>query len=101
MLPKNSKQIISSFRNSRRSVLIGSQEEVKVEKKSVHIPPKNQRSKSNSPYQSFIVKFSNLEENIDNFKTRDLVYYFREIAELNGYKYVISNIKKDMGIMKR
>lgn len=56
---------------------------------------------TNTPYTAFLEKYASIESSINDFGTRDLVYYFREIAEENGYKYVISNIKKDMGIMKR
>ena len=54
-----------------------------------------------SPYDSFLKKYGDLENRIDDLGTRDLVYYFREIAEESGYKYTIANIKKDMAIMKR
>lgn len=64
-------------------------------------PPTRQRKGCSSPYDSFLKKYHNLEETIDKLGTRDLVYYFREIAQEQGYKYVISNIKKDMAIMKR
>lgn len=96
MLPKNSISMMNSFKESRRTIQGGD-----MKKKSVHVPPRNKRGNSKSPYETFLYKFSNLSEHIDDFKTRDLVYYFREIAEQNGYKYVISNIKKDMAIMKR
>lgn len=66
----------------------------------VTAPPSRKRPES-SPYNSFLRKYADLEKYIDDFGTRDLVYYFREIAQENGYKYVISNIKKDMAIMKR
>ena len=46
-------------------------------------------------------KYADLENQIDNFGTRDLVYFFREVAEESGYKYVVANMKKDMAIMKR
>ena len=65
-------------------------------------PPTRQRkSYGSSPYDSFIRKYNDLEETIDKLGTRDLVYYFREIAQEKGYKYTVSNIKKDMAIMKR
>lgn len=102
MLPKYSKEMMDSFKNSRRSLLEDDEKkEVSKKKKPSHVPPRNQRGSSNSPYETFLYKFNNLAEYIDDFKTRDLVYYFREIAERSGYKYVISNIKKDMAIMKR
>lgn len=63
-------------------------------------PPSRKRNVP-SPYEGFLKKYNALEETIDNFGTRDLVYYFREVAEENGFKYVIANIKKDMAIMKR
>lgn len=54
-----------------------------------------------TPYDAFSKKFEDLENTIDTFSTRDLVYYFREVSERKGHKYVIANIKKDMAIMKR
>lgn len=93
MIPKNTKSILAEFRSSR-----GQSEEVPPKEE----PKKRQRRQSNlSPYDSFLRKYDNLEESIDNLGTRDLVYYFREVAGENGYNYMIANIKKDMAIMKR
>lgn len=71
-------------------------------------PPKKEdkpvtrgRKQEQTPYDAFLRRYADLENSIDSMGNRDLVYYFREIAEENGYKYVISNIKKDMAIMKR
>ena len=91
MIPKNTKAILSEFRMSRKQI----EEPVKYE------PPTRQRKTQSTPYESFMKKYSDLENTIDKMGTRDLVYYFREIAEEKGYKYTISNIKKDMAIMKR
>lgn len=63
--------------------------------------PPSRRRRDNTPYDSFLWKYNSLEETIDDLGTRDLVYYFREVAEENGFKYVIANMKKDMAIMKR
>ena len=92
MIPRNTKSLVAEFRSSRGQV---------TEKpKQLPTPPTRKNSNS-SPYNSFLKKYSNLEDSIDKLGTRDLVYYFREISEECGYKYVISNIKKDMAIMKR
>lgn len=69
-------------------------------------PPKRQEAPTRlrrnlTPYDSFLKRYDDLENSIDDLGTRDLVYYFREIAGENGYKYTIANIKKDMAIMKR
>lgn len=94
MIPKNTKKILAEFRSSRGQV-----EEVPPKEE----PKKRQRRQSQglSPYDSFLKKYSNFEEMIDKLGTRDLVYYFREVASENGYNYMIANIKKDMAIMKR
>lgn len=93
MIPRNTKSVLSEFRMSR-----GQSE--KAPKQTA--PPTRQRKNTgSSPYEVFLRKYQNLEETIDTLGTRDLVYYFREIAEERGYKYTISNIKKDMAIMKR
>lgn len=61
----------------------------------------DRKKTDNSPYKTFYRKYTDLENYIDSFGSRDLVYYFREIAQEQGIKYVIANIKKDMAIMKR
>ena len=91
MVMKVDKDLLSSFKSSRRTT-----EPSKEEK------PKRTRNKQNvSPYSSFLFKYEQLDEYIDTFGTRDLIYYFRQVAEECGYKYTISNIKKDMSIFKR
>lgn len=63
------------------------------------------KSSGTQPYDVFMRKFNALTEDNpeqwDEFGTRDLVYYFREIARGAGVHYVIANIQKDMAIMKR
>lgn len=92
MIPKNTKAILSEFRLSR-----GQTEEPP---KQTPTPPKK-KNKGTTYYDVFLRKYNDLENRIDDLVTRDLVYYFREVAQENGYKYVISNIQKDMSIMKR
>lgn len=94
MIPRNTKSVLSEFRMSR-----GQSEE--APKHQTAPPTRQKKNTGNSPYETFLRKYQKLEETIDNLGTRDLVYYFREIAEERGYKYTISNIKKDMAIMKR
>ena len=93
MMPRNTSSVRTEFRKLRCQW-------EEPPKKQTSQPPKKRNTPS-SPYDSFLKKYQNLEETIDNLGTRDLVYYFREIAEEKGYKYTISNIKKDMAIMKR
>ena len=59
------------------------------------------RPKSSDPYTSFLDKYNHLSETIDSFKTQDLMYFFREKARESGVKYVIANMKRDMGIFKK
>lgn len=91
MVVRNSKELINSIRQKRGQV----SEPPKQVSSSVR------QSKGLSPYNSFLKKYGDLENHIDNLGTRDLVYYFREVSEESGYKYMIANIKKDMAIMKR
>ena len=92
MIPKSTKSILSEFRMSR-----GQSEEVPKQV----APPSRDRKPTSTYYDMFLKKYNNLDETIDKLGTRELVYYFREIAQEQGYKYTISNIKKDMSIMKR
>ena len=59
------------------------------------------KPKSSDPYSSFLEKYHHLSETIDSFKTQDLMYFFREKARESGVKYVIANMKRDMGIFKK
>ena len=93
MIPKNTKNILREFRNSRGQF----EEPTKVQE----TLKRKKSTSSTSYYDMFLRKYNDLEKNIDNLGTRDIVYYFRQIAEEQGYKYVISNIKKDMAIAKR
>lgn len=61
----------------------------------------NARPKKSDPYSSFLDKYNHLSETIDEFKTQDLMYFFREKARESGVKYVIANMKRDMGIFKK
>lgn len=92
MIPKSSKSLMEEFRMSRGQV---------KEPPKPTTPPTRNRNTPSTPYEAFLRKYNNLEDSIDKLGTRDLVYYFREISQECGYKYVISNIKKDMAIMKR
>lgn len=59
------------------------------------------RPKKSDPYSSFLDKYNHLSETVDEFKTQDLMYFFREKARESGVKYVIANMKRDMGIFKK
>lgn len=66
------------------------------------IPKKKQTEpKADSRYSSFLSKYDDLENSFVRFNTQDLVYFFREKAKEAGVKYVIANMKRDMGIFKR
>ena len=93
MIPETTRKMLAEFRLSRNQTSQASKPEPK--------PPTRNRPTPNTPYEAFLRKYSDLENTIDKLGTRDLVYYFREISQECGFKYVISNIKKDMAIMKR
>lgn len=83
------RDLLSEFRKDRGQTQSAPKEE-----------PVKKKGKS-STYESFWKKYIALDETIDSLNTMDLVYYFREIAQESGYKYVIANFQKDMAIMKR
>ena len=85
MIPKNTKSLLTEFRMSR-----GQSEETPP--KPTEPRKKKRQTSGSSPYEIFYRKYQSLEDTIDSFGTRDLVYYFREIANEQGYKYTISNI---------
>lgn len=62
--------------------------------------PENRDSQS-AGYSRFLAKYNDLEHSFVRFNTQDLVYFFREKSKEAGAKYVIANMKRDMGIFKR
>ena len=67
------------------------------------IPERHKRSsdKSSASYSSFLTKYKDVEHSFVRFTTQDLVYFFREKSREAGAKYVIANMKRDMGIFKK
>lgn len=59
------------------------------------------RNVSSDRYSSFLSKYEDIENEVDNFTTHDLMYFFREKARESGVKYVIANMKRDLGIFKK
>ena len=92
MIPKNTKNLLNEFRSSR-----GQFEEAPKQE----APRKKRKKGAKTHYDVFLKKYEDLENRIDDFNVRDLVFYFREIAKEHGYKYAISNITKEMAVMKR
>lgn len=65
--------------------------------------PKKQRSEDNAStsYSNFLAKYRDVEHSFVRFNTQDLVYFFREKSREAGAKYVIANMRRDMGIFKK
>lgn len=63
--------------------------------------PEKKKRQTDSSYTSFLKKYADLEQAFVRFTTKDLVYFFKEKAKEAGVKYVIANMKRDMGIFKR
>ena len=96
----STKDLVEALRANRRQMV----------KNSLNTPPpkevvKNRgfnNSSVDKSYNYFLRKYSNLTSTtIDNFGTKDLVYYFREKAKEAGYKYFISSYSRDCGVMKK
>lgn len=88
-LPKrinSSKNLVQEFR------LLRGQTETPVKREKKH--------RESTKYRLFLQKYADLDNTIDSFTNLDLAYYFREIAEENGYKYFIEFVK-DQAIFKR
>ena len=105
---QKSNDLLKAFRESRQQI---QQKPVDNSVDSVNNSRRSQRAsftrgygarpKSSDPYTSFLDKYYRLSETIDEFKTQDLMYFFREKARESGVKYVIANMKRDMGIFKK
>jgi hypothetical protein len=95
----NTEDLVRQFRESRHQTLVDSKE-VKPKNQKFH-STSQKKSVTSDKYQSFLNKYSRLEETVDEFNTQDLMYFFREKSNESGHKYVIANMKRDMGIFKR
>lgn len=98
--------LANSFRESRRQCLVTPVD------KPVHSVDKSRpfkkgyaesrkRNVSSDKYASFLKKYEDIENTVDTFNTNDLMYFFREKAKEVGVKYVIANMKRDLGIFKK
>lgn len=65
------------------------------------VPNKKKQNTQSASYSSFLKKYEDLEHSFVRFTTQDLVYFFREKSRESGAKYVIANMKRDMGIFKK
>ena len=65
------------------------------------VTDRKSKSTQSTSYERFLSKYSDLEHSFLRFNTQDLVYFFREKSRESGAKYVIANMKRDMGIFKR
>lgn len=74
-------------------------------KASGYVPPKSERvfreKQKGTPYGRFLDKYEDLDNYIDTFNSNELVWYFREVANENGFKYMISNYARESKVMKR
>lgn len=61
----------------------------------------NLKVKKQGPYDSFLDKYNDLENCIDDFKPLDLVYFFAEKSREQGIKYVIANYAKETACAKK
>lgn len=96
---QDTQDLVSAFRSARSQCQIA----VEEPKQKFNRGYDNDKIKkaSSDKYLEFKDKYERLSETVDSFNTRDLMYYFREKANENGFKYVISNMQRDMGIFKK
>jgi hypothetical protein len=101
----NTEELVKAFRETRNQSLSSARgkENSKPQRGTFERGDnqKLQKNTSSDKYQNFLNKYNDLERYMDSFGTQDLMYFFREKARDCGFKYVISNMKRDMGIFKR
>lgn len=96
--------LLASFRDSRGQTLEHPTSKPEKQKNPYSDTPtrfSSVRMPGIDKYQDFLKKYENLELEIDLFTASDLMYYFREKARESGFKYVIANMKRDIGIFKK
>lgn len=104
---QKSNDLLKAFRESRQQIQkpvensVDNVDNSRRRQNSTFTRGYNARPKKSDPYSSFLDKYNHLSETLDEFKTQDLMYFFREKARESGVKYVIANMKRDMGIFKK
>lgn len=99
--------LANAFRESRKQCLVTPVEKSVESVENSHRPFKTgfsesrKRNVTSDRYSAFLEKYSHIEEQVDTFTTHDLMYFFREKAREAGVKYVIANMKRDLGIFKK
>lgn len=90
--------LIEAFRKYRNQLTVSSDTVIKGVPEKKYTPRNTQKGSS---YDLFLDKYENLSERIDSINTKDLCFFFKVKAEEAGVKYVIANMKRDMGIFKK
>ena len=99
--------LANSFRESRKQCLVTPVEKSVDNVDNSRRPFKTgyaesrKRNVSSDKYASFLKKYEDIENTVDSFTTHDLMYFFREKAREVDVKYVIANMKRDLGIFKK
>lgn len=91
---KVSKELLDSFRESRNQVT-----EFYEEQK--HNRREGAKKATLTKRQSFLKKYEDLENTIEEFNSNDLVYYFETKSQEANRPYIVANMAKDSKIMKR
>lgn len=91
---KVSKELLDSFRESRNQVT-----EFYEEQK--HNRREGAKKATLTKRQSFLKKYEDLENTIEEFNSNDLVYYFETKSQEANKPYIVANMAKDSKIMKR
>lgn len=91
---KVSKELLDSFRESRNQVTEFYEEQKQNRREGAKKATLTKR-------QSFLKKYEDLENTIEEFNSNDLVYYFETKSQEANRPYIVANIAKDSKIMKR
>ena len=107
MKKKSVMDLANSFREARKQCLVTPVEKSVENVDKIHRPFKTgyaesrKRNVTSDRYTAFLEKYEDIENTVDSFTTNDLMYFFREKAKEAGVKYVIANMKRDLGIFKK
>lgn len=91
---KVSKELLDSFRESRNQVTEFYEEQKNNRREGAKKATLTKR-------QSFLKKYADLENTIEEFNSNDLVYYFETKSQEANKPYIVANMAKDSKIMKR
>lgn len=98
IVTKSKQQMIEEFNNTKKNVTYVVEDNKKCMTRGFDKMHKRGDNRSRRAVTNHYDKYKNKldRDDIANFNSRDVLYYFQDLAKASGYKYVIANFPAEM-----